>query len=199
MGVHSGRKVQKRLCLLRSRFLNSWRIKECIALTSAHPSPPPLLPPAQLHSPSLTSCSPFGHLHRVSCHCARGAFSPRSVASPWCGPPSCRWVRCAFLWRRPRRQRGPHPSRWTKCSPFVPCSGKAPTNYGRTNYICAGYVRPCANFFFPSEFCPSPSLAILPLLPSRRLAVSLDLASGSQPDISSCTTPSLLLDVFCSP
>jgi hypothetical protein len=93
----------------------------------------------------------------------------------------------------------PTPAGWTKCSPFVPCSGKAPTNYGRTNYICAGYVRPCANFFFPSEFCPSPSLTILPLLPSRRLTVSLDLASGSQPDISSCTAPSLLRDVFCSP
>jgi hypothetical protein len=71
-------------------------------------------------SPSLTFAHlvlTFGHLHRVSCHCTRGAFSPRSVASPWCGPPSCRWVRCAFLWRRPRRQRGPHPSRLDQVLP----------------------------------------------------------------------------------
>jgi hypothetical protein len=71
-------------------------------------------------SPSLT----FAHLVLTF----RSPPSGELPLYPWrvqssvcCEPvvrsPSCRWVRCAFLWRRPRRQRGPHPSRLDQVLP----------------------------------------------------------------------------------
>ena len=63
-GPQHRRDAVRGLAARRLGRIKEWKI--CIALISAHPSPAPLLPPVHLRSPSLTSCSPFGHSTRLS-------------------------------------------------------------------------------------------------------------------------------------